>query len=283
MTISDSIKNVLRPSYIRLQQSRAGRSLRLSRFAFERKRSRYFAAHPVFKDHSDLADVTLRDFLDNGVVVLKEYFPRDYIAGLRREALEVARRTAAGEAPECWSTYAYPDDGIYRIRNIDEVLPAASRVIDDAYLNQLARGYLGFPIRGRGNYLDYKPDIGKHDDTTVPHMDSWISQVKIFTLLSDVTPLTAPLVYWKRSHLDWPWRRDFDFRFFQETSTGTAGVCPPSLLRSQSGEAAELEKFTVVAPAGSVVLADTRGFHRASNLFADYRLEIVQKFTVVMI
>ena len=38
--------------------------------------------------------------------------------------------------------------------------------------------------------------------------------------------------------------------------------------------------ITVTGPAGTVAIADVRGFHRASNVFARYRLEVVQKFTI---
>ncbi len=276
-----ALKNQLRPGYRKLVENPTVQRLRKSRRVFDGKAKRYFASHPMNRPRT--GDPILNDLLDNGVVVLPAHFAADAIAPIHATCLEYAERVRQGNPDPAWSSVIYDSDGIYRLRDIETIVPAAKLIVEDRYLRSLVPQYLGLPIRAVNTYLDYKPDWGKHDDTTVPHMDSWMSQIKIFTLLSEVTPASAPMVYWKRSHRDRPWRRDIDYAHFSESDIGSAGICPPHMLRDRSGqENSELEKVTIVGPPGTVVIADVRGFHRASSVFADYRLEVVQKFTVQM-
>lgn len=282
MSVVSSVKAVIRPVYSAIFSQPLVAEMRKSRPIFNRVRKRYFMDHPI-QTKGNVSDPILGELLANGVAVLPQYFAGAQIKDIHHKALAAAKLVREGAAPPEWSTLVYPDDGIYRIRNIGEVVPESQLIINDERLLDITRRYLGYPIRGRSNYLDYKPDFGKHDDTTVPHMDSWMSQIKIFTLLNDVGPLSAPLVYWKRSHFDQEWRREIDYQHFRGAYFGSAGVCPPHVLRDKSGgKTSDFEKLTVTGPAGTVVIADVRGLHRASNVFAGYRLEVVQKFTIAM-
>jgi len=248
---------------------------------FAHKR-RYFADHPV-ATHLPSANDLLARFLSDGILIVPDFHPQEIIVPLREKLLSMAQAVKAGTQPPEWSTYTYPDDGIYRIRSVETLVPEAKAILDHPTTNRLAHEYLGYPIRHAVNYLDYKPDSDRHDDTTVPHMDSWLSQVKIFTLLSDVTDANAPLVYWKRSQRDAQWRWMIDYFNWLGWDYGSAGICPPHMLRERAALPGPngIEKLTVTGRAGTVILADVRGFHRASHLRSGYRLEIVQKFTVV--
>ena len=79
------------------------------------------------------------------------------------------------------------------------------------------------------------------------------------------------------------WRSKFDYDFFTGTLSGTSGVFPASVLRNEESKNPRLFKETIVTgTSGTVIIADVRGAHRASNLFKNYRLEIVQKFNPVV-
>jgi hypothetical protein len=274
--VANRIKSVLRPIYVPLTWG-----MMTSWPAFNRRRKRYFDGHPI-KRRREVDDPILQELFANGIVVLPSYFDSEMISCCHDAALNVADRIRRGDPEREWETLSYINDGIYRLINIDKVLPQTAAILDDQRLLAIARQYLGYPIRDRINYLDYKPDFGKHDATTIPHMDSWLSQIKIFTLLNDVNALSAPMVYWKRSHLDAEWRREADYQNFKGDSfLGSSGICPEGVLRDRcSGKDESLEMITVTGPAGTVAIADVRGFHRASNVFARYRLEVVQKFTI---
>ncbi|MEW5704570.1 MAG: hypothetical protein AB1781_08315 [Pseudomonadota bacterium] len=248
---------------------------------FNMVRSRYFRDHPIY-DRPDNCSPELRELLDTGLLILPEFHDSRLIAVISEQAYKLGKRLKEGGDPELSDTVIYPDDGIYRLRNVEAHIPESKIVIDNPYLRQLAAEYLRYPLKTSGNYLDYKPDIGKHDYTTVPHMDQWKSSIKIFTLLSDVTEDNAPMVYWKGSHFDQAWRRPLDYLNWLGTDIGSAGICPPHLLRKRADMEGgkNIEEAVITGKAGTVVVADTRGFHRASNLNAGYRLQMVQKFTV---
>jgi hypothetical protein len=279
--LANQIKSAIRPVYTTVLSAPFLSGLARSRPAFDRVRRRYFSEHPM-RTKRDVRDPALAELLANGVAVLPGYFDSVLTQKCHDKAFEALELVRQNRAPEEWETVRYVDDGIYRLKRGEKVVPEIASILDDERLLTITREYLGYPIRGRSNYIDYKPDFGKHDNTTVPHMDSWMSQIKIFTLLKEVSPLTAPLVYWKRSHVDADWRREFDYQHFRATYVGSAGICPPGVLRNRCGPAGELEEVTVTGPAGTVVIADVRGFHRASNVFAGYRLEVVQKITIEM-
>ena len=276
MGVAQQVKSALRPIYSAILPASIGRS----RPVFDRVRRRYFARHPM-KVKRDVQDPALAELLANGIVLLPKYFDGALIKTVHDKALAALEQVRGGGAPKEWNGMRFADDGVYRLLGIEQTVPETAAILNDPRLLTIAREYLGYPVRGTHAYLDYKPDFGKHDETTVPHMDSWMSQIKIFTLLNDIDPLSAPMVYWKRSHRDGEWRHEIDYQSFKPSYLGTAGVCPPHALRDRCGEKpGDLEKFTVTGPAGTVAIADVRGFHRASNVFGGYRLEVVQKITI---
>lgn len=282
MPIASRIKSAIRPIYSTAVAQQLISGIRRSRPAFDRARRQYFANHPMVIKRN-VKDPALAELLSNGIVILPGYFSPAIIKQIHDQARAAAERVRQGTAPKEWDSLVYGDDGIYRLRNIDQIIPQAAVIVNDERLLTITHEYLGYPIRGRSNYLDYKPDFGKHDDTTMPHMDSWMSQIKIFTLLNDIDSLSAPMVYWKRSHVDADWRREIDYQHYKETYFGSAGLCPPHVLRDRSGgKSNDCEKIICTGPAGTVVIADVRGFHRASNVFSGYRLEVAQKFTIQM-
>jgi hypothetical protein len=261
-----------------LKQVNIIRKLKTSRWRFDQLRRSYFSQHPMSLPPVT-SDPALASLCKDGFVLLTNYWDKNLIKQIHDKALPIAERCRHGEVFLENATVRYPKDGIYRVQSIDSVIPEVSVLVNDKRLMDIVGRYLGtFTYRTNLNYLDYKPDVGRHDYTTVPHMDTWRSQIKIFTLLVDVKNDTAPLVYWKGSHRDRPWRRDLDYLNFTGSLLGSTGTMPPAIVRAQEYlEDDPLQEVTLTAPAGSVIIADVRGAHRASNLYSGYRLELVQK------
>jgi hypothetical protein len=243
---------------------------------------RYFATHSTVSPPAKaVSDDKLRSLIDNGFVLLPNYFSESLIRRIHDLAMPMVEAVRLNVAPTEWRTIRYAEDGIYRLHDCGTHIPEAQVILNDAYLQDLGLSYLnGARLNAKSNYIDYKPDL-KHDYTSVLHIDNYRSQVKIFTLLSNVTFKTAPMVYWSKSHRDSPWRRRFDHAFWLGDAVGTTGQFPPFVLREQRDAigADGPQEVAMIAPAGSVIIADTRGVHRASCLIEGYRLEIVQKFS----
>jgi hypothetical protein len=280
MSLRGAIRPVLGPVYRGLGGPRIVHYVQTRRFWFERERRRYFAEH-VLSRRGPADDPEAASLIENGVLVLSGLHDPALVKRVHDQALAAIERVRRDEAPSHWKTVVYRNDGIYRVHALETLVPEAQAILDHPIAHRIVHAYLGPRVRSAHNYLDYKPDT-VHDDTSVPHFDSFKSQLKIFTLLSDVTAANAPLVYWKKSHRDGDWRAPIDYLLWSGDYIGSGGVVPPHVLRdrTQLKSPQALEETEVTGAAGTAIFADTRGAHRASNLREGYRLQIVQKFTV---
>lgn len=227
------------------------------------------------------ADPALAMLVEQGFVVVPALHDPLLIRHLHGRLRDIMEQIHRGKRESGWDLVVYPEDGIYRLRRVESVLPEANALLDNPRAAAIVQNYLGVPFRTADNYADYKPDF-VHDHTTIPHFDSWKSQVKIFTPLNDIGDANAPFVYWVHTHRDLAWRRRFDYAIWSGDYVGSAGLVPPHVLRDQTaiaGPDAPYEAIVTVN-AGSAIIADTRGIHRASDLRDGYRLQIVQKFNV---
>jgi hypothetical protein len=276
-----TVKDVLRPVYYDTGAAKLVQRWRRRPAAFERERVAYMQRH-VTAVNDKPSDPHLAALVEDGFVLIPALHGRALIQLLHDRIYDLAERVRTGKHDKEWKTLTYQEDGIYRIRDIEGVVPEARQILDHPLTNGLVRSYLQTTkFRTTGNYIDFKPDL-VHDYTTVPHLDSWKSQLKIFTLLADVNEANAPLVYFAKTHRDGEWRRQFDYTMWSGDYIGGGGVVPPHVLRDlhNAGGPAAPREVMITAPAGSAIIADTRGVHRASNLRGGYRLQIVQKFTV---
>lgn len=272
----DTLKSVLRPAFSPLLNYWRRRP-----FRFTREMDAYFRAHCT-NAPSDSQDKNLLSLIENGFVVLSGYHDRSRIQLIHDKAYALLEQVRQGTPPRDARVLDYGEDGIYRLRDVEHHIPEAAAILNDKYLRSVLSGYLqASPVLAKSDYIDYKPDL-KHDYTSVLHMDSFKSQLKIFTLLSDVTERNAPLVYWSKTHRDGAWRRRFDYLYWLGDFVGTHGHVPITSLRElrESGGPEAPQEVKVTGPAGTVVIADTRGIHRASCLIDGYRLEMVQKFSL---
>jgi hypothetical protein len=270
-------KSALRPVYQGLGLGAARRRIRNTRWYFDRVLDSYVASHPM-RAPGAVTDPNLRAFLTDGVVVLPELHDAALVRDVHDRVRTALERVRQGNPDPSWRTLVYREDGVYRLEDIGSFVPEIRTILDHPYPRSLAHAYLGGQIRTESNYVDYKPDL-VHDHTTQLHMDSWQSQVKVFTLLCDVDDARAPLVYWKGTHRDGAWRRRFDHLFWTGDDVGSAGMFPAHVLRREAKVNPAIREAIMTAKAGTAIVADTRGVHRASDLRRDYRIELVQKFT----
>jgi hypothetical protein len=276
-----AIKITLKPVYHKSGAAKLARAWRRRPAAYEVERAAYMRSHITVAEPMP-SDPLLAALVENGFVVVPDLHSHDYIAALREKIHDIATRVRRGEQNPTWKLTTYQEDGIYRVRDIEQVVPEVRQLLDHPVTNQLTQRYLRTSaFRTTGNYVDFKPDL-VHDYTTVPHLDSWKSQIKIFTPLADVGDENAPLAYWAKTHRDGEWRRRFDHAIWSGDYIGSGGIVPPHVLRdlARRGGPDAPHEVVVTIPAGSAIVADTRGIHRASSLRAGYRLQIVQKFTV---
>ncbi|MGH3567402.1 MAG: hypothetical protein ACRDRH_15485 [Pseudonocardia sp.] len=128
----------------------------------------------------------------------------------------------------------------------------------------------------------YKVDVNEPSVVEFFHIDEWRYLVSAFLLLSDVGPEQAPLVYLKGSHKLRRWRiakeQDFFFQYSRDSSgtelndeTPYCGCfLPTDVHRIQ--RLYGYEQLSCEASAGTLIIFDNLGLHRASRLIDGHRL-----------
>ena len=216
-----------------------------------------------------------RDRLDrDGYIVKRDFLPPDLFADLTAEIREL--RAPAREIVE--------GDTITRHIALDpqvlQRVPAARRLLDMPEYRNLIR-YAGSSAAAPMVYIQTVLShavAGGSDPQRDLHTDTFHPTVKAWLFLTDVTPDAMPFVYVPGSHRLTPqrllWERRMSIRASQR-----ANQPETRLVRAISrDELAELElpqPELISAPANTLVVADTFGFHaRGPSARPTTRVEI---------
>jgi hypothetical protein len=206
----------------------------------------------------------------DGAVMIPDFLPAEQVAAMREAVPEI---DAFSVSPEGDRSYFYPDAD--RIEGLAPFFSSeAVRSIARAYVSREAtalRRTIGLK-RAKGDHLTFERFY---------HMDTWKPRLKAFLYLSDVGPDNAPTVYLKGSHRG-AWRRHTEariWRYYVTDSSGFAGddsrFYLGTFLPHQVEQLKRDRGFTdmvCTGAAGSLLVFDGRGLHRATELKADERL-----------
>ena len=122
----------------------------------------------------------------------------------------------------------------------------------------------------------------------MPHFDNYYREVKVWLLLIDVGMTQGPMRYYTKTHKFATWRFLTEYLFHTHYMNGIyreAVVVHPYAIRrfrQESPEWAGVERVYCTGTAGTVIIADTRGIHRAwplqpgnqrLDMYFDYRVD----------
>lgn len=162
-------------------------------------------------------------------------------------------------------------------------LPSTRVFFDSAVVSGLARAYLSKDAVPDRPAVQLKADIGETSIVDFYHIDEWWYLLSTFLLLTDVGTDEAPMMYLKGSHrLPRPWRirKEQEFYFYYgRNNTGEyaneespyCGCFLPTEVR-RLRERYGYETVTCTGQAGTLMLFDNLGLHRASPLRRNSRL-----------
>jgi hypothetical protein len=173
-------------------------------------------------------------------------------------------------------------EGLHRLFGADdELAPSTRAFFADRFLAGTADALAAPGTHVADAYVDYKDKVGGHDVSVDFHVDHWKLRFKAFLLLSDVTVEQAPMVYLAGSHRtvdgDERFRRRCDWAYQRHgTAHSVLGPRRVARLRDRHG----FEERVLTGQAGDLVLADTRGIHRGSELQRGTRLQLVTLFVM---
>jgi hypothetical protein len=224
-------------------------------------------------DHPEQLGVLRRD----GIVFIEDFLSREAVA---RIIEEIRART------DLLTTRLSPDivkrNARYLLIDPAERLPSTKVFFDSSVVSGLAKAYLSKDAVPDRPAVQLKADIGETSIVNFYHIDEWRYLISAFLFLTDIGHDEAPMEYLKGSHEWRPWRlrKEQEFYFYYDRDgAGTyaneespyCGCYLPTDVR-RLRERYGYERVLCTGRAGTLVLFDNLGLHRASALRANSRL-----------
>lgn len=213
----------------------------------------------------------------DGVAVIPDFLPQATVASMLSSLPPPQTFVRSPEA-----------DGSEAVSDA-HLLPAFSQFFQHPALATIARCQMGFdaaPLRQKIELRTLKGPLLAFD--RLFHFDTWKHRLKAFLYLHDVRAEHAPLVYLSGSHRG-TWRWPEEFVMWQNYEVGDDGYARIEdltylgcYLPHEVGELKRRYGFqerVCVGSAGTLVLFDARGLHRASELHAPYRKILISYWT----
>ncbi len=252
--------------------------------------TRHFADYPILPAKLPRNQDAMEALVRDGIVVLPSYLDPTTVTKLKEALTIPALALQAGmlkDVPEqCVDRHVA--HGMYRLYDIDVIFKDACAFFkEDPVILDLVQAYssnqaqhcrMAVELRTASDGMDGYTSI----NNSMPHFDSLYREVKVFGFLDDVTEDNAPMVYWTGTHKDAEWRWIPDYLRFNglERLNGDRNF---SQYRVNEFERTreDFNRVTCTGPAGTVVIADTRGLHRGSMLTKGHRLQIFSQYRMI--
>jgi hypothetical protein len=216
------------------------------------------------------AALYVQQLRSDGVVVVPNFLDSRTIAAMR-EAIPPS--AAFTESPEGERAYYFADA---------DRIEALNPFFGSSVIRSVAQGYISeraTALRRTIGLKLVKGEIPSFESNY--HMDTWKQRLKAFLYLEDVGSRDAPLLYLRGSHRGL-WRLLTEARisrYYRTTERGYASDRERFFLGSfWPHEVAQLkrdfgyEELLCAGPAGTLVLFDGRGLHKATPLYGERRL-----------
>jgi hypothetical protein len=211
--------------------------------------------HPAVELGADEAALVARLRTD-GYVVVPGYWERDRAQAMR-DRLEAY--LAEGQSKDFESgaylrfrqNVAY-DEAVRRMYHVDKEVPELAEHRNDPMIRRVVEGYYGRPYHS--GVLMFQHNTQSNDNTRYHHVDAFSKEFKSFLYLDDVDEGNGPFAYipgTQRSHAR---------RVLKQLRQGShATGFTDEELKDVIGREVKL-----TGEAGTLILADVRGFHRGT-------------------
>ena len=230
--------------------------------------------------HQRFAD----ELLETGMVILPGFFDDNTVQELRTAVLPALGglfTDAASLNLPPNGFHCLPSFGTYRLYDIDQHFRAqTTKWLTNELVIDVVAAYTGGVGRLNRTAAELRTVIADwqgliYGNVGMAHCDHHWKEVKVFVFLEEIGPEHGPMCYWTKTHRPGRWRLESDFMRHHGIMIGNTGVYCGGLvahLENSCTELAGMERRSLVGPAGTVVIADTRGLHMATPLHAGRRL-----------
>jgi hypothetical protein len=228
---------------------------------------------PSLTDHPALLDDLRRD----GIILVEDVLDADQLRIMIAEIESLSDLMTARRDPAIVERNAR-----YLLLDPACRMPSTRAFFEHPLVTGLVRAYLSAQAMLDRPAVQLKIDVGAPCIVDFFHIDEWRHLVSGFLFLSDVGEAQAPMIYLRGSHRPSRWRlakeREF-FHYYECHADGAyandeSAYCgcflPPEARRiaDRHGYAPLL----CTGRAGTLMLFDNRGLHRATPLLRDHRL-----------
>lgn len=207
---------------------------------------------------SDAQRVALEHLRREGYAVVEGFWPREQALALRdrlEQYLEPAESHdfESGAYIRFWDDRTY-DEGVRRLYHVEREIPELKAYRHDPFTFGVVNAYYGFPFYS--GMLMYQHNTRSNANTRYYHVDVFSKEFKSFLYLDDVDKGNGPFTYLPGTHTSHFRRLRKQLSWSGEgSSTSFSDDDLRSLLRREK---------QICGPAGTMILADVRGFHRGS-------------------
>ncbi|WP_329102885.1 phytanoyl-CoA dioxygenase family protein [Micromonospora sp. NBC_01699] len=242
----------------------------LSVFPFLWKRRRYYRRLRRETPTGRAAEA-VRTLQRDGIVVLEGLLSEENLEQIRQAMPPIEAMTLS---PEGDRSLMYLDA---------DRIPAFAPFFENQLVKDVVRGQLSkqaYPLRRTIGLKKERGDFPTFE--TNYHMDTWKHRTKVFLFVDDVTEENAPMIYLRGSHRGF-WRRWAEYRIFRWYRTAENGYAGrdtdlyflgsfwPHEVRQLKADYG-FEDLLCVGKAGTAIVFDGRGLHRATPLRDRHRL-----------
>lgn len=198
------------------------------------------------------------DLARNGVAVVRGFWNRERALALRDrlERLlvpETDREFASGAYLRCWDTRA-TDHGVRRIYHIEREVAEVAAFRHSEFVTRVVAGAARVPFHS--GVLMYQHNTRTNENTRGYHVDAFSKQFKSFLYLDDVDVANGPFTYVAGSH-----RARLTRLKRQMFASGSEPAT--SFDERDLGNRVTAAQM-ICGPAGTLIIADVRGFHRGA-------------------
>jgi hypothetical protein len=194
----------------------------------------------------------------DGYAVVEGFWPREKALAVRdrlEQYLEPAesREFESGAYIRFWDNHAY-DEGVRRLYHVEREVPELAAFRYDKFCFDVVNAYYGVPFHS--GVLMYQHNTRSNANTRYYHVDVFSKEFKTFLYLDDVDAGNGPFTYLPGTHKS-------HFRRLKKQLFWNGEGAATSFSDADLGPALDRE-VQICGPAGTLILADVRGFHRGS-------------------
>ena len=215
-------------------------------------------ARPAPVELDERGKKALADVRRDGFAVVPGFWPQDKAFAMR-DKLEAyleggeSKDFDEGAWLRVWDNRAY-DEGVRRLYHIERLVPELAELRNDPLTMSVAKAYYRRPFYSGA--LVFQHNTKSNANTREYHVDAFQREFKSFLYLDDVDEGNGPFTYVRGSHRSHLTR-------LRKQLAGNGDQAPTSFFDADLGSLKENEVL-ITGAAGTLILADVRGFHRGS-------------------